>query len=79
MVLTALWKFKREIKKKSSFDSKNNGIKRFLEKLNKFKISPLKKSKNKEERILLKKTPKKFTITTTMMFTKSITIRKLIN
>ena len=68
-----------KLKKTPSLDSKNKEIKRFLEKLNKFKKSPLlyESLKIKMKRILFKKTPKKFTITT--MFTKNITIRKKIN
>ena len=46
-----------------------------MKKLNKFKKSPLRKSENKAEKDFIKKTPKKFIITTTMMFTKNITIR----
>ena len=45
--------FKRDaekVRKTPSLDSKNNEIKRFLEKLNKFKKSLLRKSDNKEEK-----------------------------
>ena len=45
--------FKRDaekVRKIPSLDSKNNEIKRFLEKLNKFKKSLLRKSDNKEEK-----------------------------
>ena len=48
-----------KFKKIPSLDSKNMEIKRFLEKLNEFKKSPLRKCENKEEKDFVKKTPKK--------------------